>query len=550
MTKLFSSSAVKTSAVRLGIAIFLAGAPMVLWGQAAGSAAAQKPGTPSEGAPSVESSWDSLLQGTIPQIKPDPALGPPPETTKTKSVDDFATHFFMELKADFWRYDTSFTGQPTLTGIVNGAPSNIFSAAGYPYPADFASDANRVESFLDFGTRGWGSDRINTHFALRYLQDATPVGLGNPAANVIETFPSSKRYEWQTATIEINSKPTDGAWAGTSLTIGRQYVYGSELAPIDGAAFTVDRPLYALTVFGGRRFSIFGAPDQRTMGGANVTFKVNPDTSVTYEGIWYIKGSHTVAVRHRFNQHWLLHSYLRIYGGTPVDFSAEGVYNSNKSGLHVSFFQKLSDKDYQYDFLEAARSDDSNVQLLRLYLGPLTPYSQFAINARRTITARFRLGASAAIRRLNDKNDATPFDSSFEDYRVNSQVFPMRKVETFFEYHQRNTDRLSPFGATTFDSLTGTGETSVKDLTGEIRRSFGEGRFSLNGGVYYRRVSMQDRFFYVDNLHQSGWLAGAWWKVDQHSRVFFDYNLDNDFFLLRPDLSNSRSLHVGVAWKY
>ena len=42
---------------------------------------------------------------------------------------------------------------------------------------------------------------------------------------------------------------------------------------------------------------------------------------------------------------------------------------------------------------------------------------------------------------------------------------------------------------------------------------------------------MQDRFYYLNGLHQSGWLAGGWWKIDQHSRVFIDYNLDNDFFL-------------------
>jgi hypothetical protein len=90
----------------------------------------------------------------------------------------------------------------------------------------------------------------------------------------------------------------------------------------------------------------------------------------------------------------------------------------------------------------------------------------------------------------------------------------------------------------------------VKDFTGELRRTFGEGRFNVSGGAYYRRVSYQDPFFFVHGLHQSGWLAGAWWKVDQHSRVFFDYNLDNDFFLLRPDLKNSRALHVGVTWKY
>ena len=38
--------------------------------------------------------------------------------------------------------------------------------------------------------------------------------------------------------------------------------------------------------------------------------------------------------------------------------------------------------------------------------------------------------------------------------------------------------------------------------------------------------------------------------MDQHSRVFLDYDLDNDSSLLRPDLKNSRALHLGVVWKY
>ena len=104
---------------------------------------------------------------------------------------------------------------------------------------------------------------------------------------------------------------------------------------------------------------------------------------------------------------------------------------------------------------------------------------------------------------------------------------------------------------TSFDDLHETGETSVKDLEGDLRRTFGErGRFTLSGGVYYRRISLQDRFYYLNGLHQSGWLAGAQWKVDDHSRLFFDYDLDNDFFLLQPDLKDSRALHVGIIWKY
>jgi hypothetical protein len=61
---------------------------------------------------------------------------------------------------------------------------------------------------------------------------------------------------------------------------------------------------------------------------------------------------------------------------------------------------------------------------------------------------------------------------------------------------------------------------------------------------------MQDRFFYLNGLHQSGALASTWLKVDRHTRVSFDYSLDNDFFLFVPDIKNSQVLRVGLWWKY
>ena len=391
-----------------------------------------KPGTPqpapdakAASAPTVEESWDSLLQGAIPQAKIDPALNPPQVGKQNSAVNNFENHFFFESRSDYWRYDTSFTGLPTTGGIGNGAAGDIFIPGAYPYPPAFQPDANRVESFVNFGTRGWLSDRVNTNFAVRYLQDLTHVDIGSPAQNIIETFGANRRVELLNASVEINGKPTDGIWAGTSLTIGRQYVYGAELAPIDGAAFTVDRPRYNLTVFGGRRFSIFTDPDQRAIGGANVTFKLNGDTSLTYESIWYLRGSNSVVFRRRLNPHWLMSSYFRIYGGSPVDFSAQGLYDSGngKTGLRFSFFQKLTNKDYEYDFLTGAQDLDPHNPLLRLYLGPFSPYSQFMIDARRTLSSRLRLGASVWVRRLNDKSDEGPFDTSFEDYRVHAQIY-------------------------------------------------------------------------------------------------------------------------------
>jgi hypothetical protein len=551
LIRLLRSPVVGSDAVHLALIGLVFGCPFALSAQDAKPAAAA-PAASAALAPSVAESWDSLLQGTIPQAQVDPALVPPQAPVTRSAGDDFANHFFFEDRTDYYRYDASFTGLPTNTGVINAPFTGVFNPNGYPDPGVFQPNNNRIETLVDWGTRGWLFDRVNTHFAVRYDQDLTHVDQGAPAEDILETFGANRRFELLDASIEIDGKPTDGFFAGTTLTLGRQYVYGAEVAPIDGASFTFDRPRYDVSIFGGRRFSFFADPEQRAIGGAGLTWKLDADTAIGWEGIWYVHGENVLSFRHRLNPRWLLSSYFRTYGGSPVDFSFQGLYDSGdgKSSVRMSFFQKLTNNDYEYDFTEQSTDLDPHNPLLRLYLGPIAQYTQFVFDARRTVSSMLRVGGSVWVRRLNDKSNEGPFDTSFEDYRINSQIYPLRKIETFFEYHQRNSDRLNPLNATEFDDLTATGETSVKDLTGNIRRTFGEGRFSLSGGAYYRRISLQDRFYYLNGLHQSGWLASAWVKLDDHTRIFVDYDLDNDFFLLQPDLKDSRALHVGVVWKY
>lgn len=484
----------------------------------------------------IGDAWDSVL--------PSSAAAPHGEPASTRQTGDFLKHFFFESRGEYWRYSTAFTGLPTATGVIDAPFTGVFNPNGIPYPPAFQPDANRVYSFLDWGTRGWLSDRVNTHFALRYEQDLTHVDIGAPAQNLLETFTANRRLEVVNASVEIKDR------SGWDLQLGRQYVYGAEMAAIDGASLTIDRRPFSITVFGGRRFSLFGDPQQRAMGGANVTYRIGRNASIEYAGLWYIKGENSLAYRQRFGSSWVLSSYFRAYGGAPIDFSAQAFYSpgSGRTTVRAGFFQKLTNRDYTYDYLIAAR-DRVNVDP-RLYLGPISPYTQVTLAADRSVTAALRLGASLWIRRLDNNNDQGPFDTSFQDYRVHANWLPMRKISTSFELHEHDSDRLGPFNATSFDDVSRAGETRVQDLTGEVTRTFGEGRFSLNGGAYYRRLSLQDRFYIITGQHQSGWLAGGWWRVDTRTRIYGDYNLDNDFFLFYPSIKNSRALRVGVSWKY
>jgi hypothetical protein len=491
----------------------------------------------------MEAAWDAVLAS--------PSVVKQPQEHNNLNTD-FLNHFFFESRTEYWRYSTGFTGLPTAAGVINAPFTGIFNPNGIPYPQAFQPDSNRVYSFLDWGTRGWLSDRINTHFSFSYRQDLSTVQPGAPAGNLIETFHSNRSLQLLSGSIEINSRTTDGVWAGTSLELGRQYVYGAELAAIDGASFSIDRRRFALTVFGGRGFSLFTDPEQRALGGANLIFKLGGNASLEYDTLWYIKGTNQAVYRQRFGTKWLFNSSLRAVGGSPVDFSMQAIYSSasGRTTARLSFFQKLTDKDFSYDNAIAVRDRDPHNPVVALYLGPISQYSQFVIDARRSIAPRLRLGGTLWIRRLNDSKDQGAFNTSFQDYRLNAQLFPARKLEALFEYHQHDSDRLSPLNPTGFDDVSRSGETSVKDLTGDIRRAFGEGKFGLNGGAYYRRISLQDRFFLINGIHQSGWLAGGWWRIDPRTRAYADYNLDNDFFIFRPDLKNSRMLRLGLAWKY
>ena len=204
------------------------------------------------------------------------------------------------------------------------------------------------------------------------------------------------------------------------------------------------------------------------------------------------------------------------------------------------------------DYTINARDLDPNNPLLRLYLGPQSVYTQFVIDGHRALGPRLRVGGSLWLRSLlHSVADQGPFDTSFEDYRVDAQVNPLREVQVFLGYHERDSDRLSPFPSTDFFDVSKTGSTKIQDFTAEIGHSFGEnGRLSLRAGGFYRRMNFQDQFYIEQHLHDRGVLFEASVKIDSRTRAFFNYDLDSDFFLFAPNVKDAQSLRVGLAWKY
>src|SRR5580693_5985984 len=161
--------------------------------------------------PTIQQAWDDVIGTGVLQATPDPVLIPRQAPGTERSNSNFADHFFFEGRADYWRYGTSFTGLPTTTSVIDAPFTGIFNPNGIPYPEAFQPVANRVEGLIDWGTRGYLSDRVDTHFTLRYAQDVSSVAQGAPAPDIIETFGGNREYQFLTASVEIRARPTDGA---------------------------------------------------------------------------------------------------------------------------------------------------------------------------------------------------------------------------------------------------------------------------------------------------------------------------------------------------
>ncbi len=510
--------------------------------------AAKLPSAPGE---NIASAWSSVLENPTAPPTNDPRLNVPQTAVETFTADDFLNHAFFEMRTEYQRTQTFFSGQPTITDVIDAQPGQIINPNGVPYPGAFQPSTNSMYSFLNWGTRGWLSDRINTDFAFRYQQDITPVDSASPSLDVLNTFYGNRQFQLLSGYVDISGKPTDGFFSNSTLRVGRQDVYGAELADFDGLSFTQNHQNFSYTLYGGRRFTYYSDPAQRGIGGGNFIFRVGGAT-IEYDALLYVRPSQTLSYHQQFPHGWLLSAAFRMFGGSPTDASVSGLWtpSDGKTTIRLSFDQQITNNDYVFDYTDVARNLNPQNPLVRLNLGVFSPHSQVVLDARRAINKRLRLGGSVWVRRLNTSSDQGAFDTSFQDYRANAQYFPGRKFTVFLDYHQRDSDRVSPRSPVTFDDISAVGETKVQDMSLELGRSFAEGRVSLKAGGFYRLLNYQDSFFVINRANEKGVLGSATVKLDKRTRMFIEYDLDTDFPIYRPDIQNTQTLRVGMAWKY
>src|SRR5579872_3707050 len=90
------------------------GALLLCWSAAQGQDAPASGSPAAAGQPTIESSWNALLKGVVPESKPDPALTVVQVPSTKGGADDFLNHFFYETRTAYIRENVSFTGNPTV----------------------------------------------------------------------------------------------------------------------------------------------------------------------------------------------------------------------------------------------------------------------------------------------------------------------------------------------------------------------------------------------------------------------------------------------------
>ena len=182
---------------------------------------------------------------------------------------DFANHFFFEDRTNYFSIRRQLH-RPAhqYRDHQRAAQLGVFNSTGYPDPAVFQPNSNRIETFLDFGTRGWLSDRVNTHFGVSSISRICRTWTkARPLKCILETFGSNRvpRGGGKLPSKSMASRPTAFSPAPPSRWAGNMF-----MAPKSPPSMAWTSPWIApattVTIFGGRRFTFFSDPEQRALG--------------------------------------------------------------------------------------------------------------------------------------------------------------------------------------------------------------------------------------------------------------------------------------------
>ncbi len=503
----------------------------------------------------ISDRWDSIVSGD--SVQPEPAKAASAERDRQPSSgwSDFGEQLFFRLSVDYTHNWVSFTGRPTLWFLGNqGAPFTVNADGTINYPEAFEDNDDRLYTRLTFGTKGFGSDRVNTYFSVVSYNDLDGTSSGSPFISYLDSYDGRSRLSLVNAYVELNGIGGEsGFFSHGNLRVGRQYVhsYSNELYPLgasvmDGANVDFRNERFNIGGFVGARSDIFSSPVSRFITGFNFGAALGDKAYFNYDMLYYADSViQNFTIEPRWASRLGLQGFFRMVENHPVDVGVRTAYAGDKWSFHVNVTDRVSDNDYRYDIWGRSNGDNPSNVVPRLYFTGTQPSFRLSADGNRRVTSWLSLGGRFWLYQLHDETEDTDgFESSFRDYSGNAVIEPAENWEIIGEYRYRDLDRGSPLGAEFFDDIEHAGETNYQEFTGSVGyRS--NSRLKAEVGVYYRLFDLQNRLTIIDDSKTNGVFANVFWRINRNVNFRVLYGTDNDYAVFNPDINRQSGLRIG-----
>jgi hypothetical protein len=453
-----------------------------------------------------------------------------------------------------------FSGDPTVTFVVDNGPDFSTPPAGVSFPQVFEATDDKFKSYMSLGTRGLGHERLSTYLSAVLYADLDGTTAGSPFQSILDDHDGTK-VDLSNAFIEMNGLGHQGVWSQVRARIGRQFIpdfrmglLGSPV--IDGGRFSYRGEQLQVDLFSGR-WAAFYESVSVFVGGGQATFQLYPDPTLEigvapYMEYLYLQDTDegSRALRHTYGArgHWKalqVDGYLMAIDTDPIELGLRANFAAGRWAVYGQLNKRLSDDDFVFDiFLTTEELRGRR----RLGLGSLSPATELTLDADYQLLPWLSLGAGVWIYALDDGGDQTAFDNSFQEWRSRVSLQPPGPWSGMLQYRYRHVERGSNASVMLFDDTSRSGETAYHEINAEV--SYRWRALWVRLGGYYGVYDTQSRLRNVDGSEVTGAYVRAKAPLAKHVDFKFLLGLDRGNDEFTPDINLQYTVQVGLAIYY
>lgn len=501
----------------------------------------------------IKRAWDKVYEMQV---------GQPVSPQTSPSGPSLPEYVTFSLGGAYTFNSVDFSGEPTVSFIVDDGPDFTVTPEGISFPQVFESTGHTFASYASLGTRGYGHDRVNTYVSAVLRHDLDGTTAGSPFQTILDDH-GGETLDLSNAFVEMNGLGITGVPSHMDVRLGRQFIpayrvgfLGSPV--IDGARFDYDDSRIEMALFAGRWVAFYKSVSGVFVGGGRIARQLfpNPQSDVglaPYVEYLYVndtEGSmatnrHTYGLRGRWKA-LEADGYVSIIDADPIELGLRTSYIAGNWTVYGRLRKRLSSDDFTFDVFLTV---DDLSRRRRLLLDTQSPATEFTLDTDYQLLSWLSLGAGVWVYALDDKDDQTGFDANFVEANGRLHIALRGPWSGTLQYRYRHVDRGSNAGVTLFDDTSRSGETAYHEFSSELGYSWRDW-FSVQVGGYYAIYDTQNRLLEVDGIVIAGGYVRSKARVARAVSVHLLFGVDQGNEEFNPDIDVQYMVRAGVDINY